>query len=672
MSKRAHLLDRARAGFLPEAGILLLAALARFWRLSYHSIWFDEAVSLEWAGADVAYTWDVTFDLVQEKHPPVYYILLHGWQELLGFFGLEQSDASLRASGAALGVLTVLGLLLLARRLSGRRVALLAGLLAALSPVLVWYSQELRMFQPAATALVWAGYFMVRAWEGRSARRRAGWWLAMCAALLAALYSYLFSAFVLPAAGLSLFVLWARDRGSDAVASRRAGRRLAEGVAAYAVVALLFLPLARNAWLVNSSDGAPGTPFAGIGGTTLHLLQVFTIWRPGWPRWLEIGIVLLAAGLALCGLLLPRGAAPGAPRDLTDRLWLGLWLGAPFLIGNALLATSDSIFGEDRYFLFLAPILLWAAARGAACLYERIPALGAASYTVVALGLAAALPVLWTPSMARENWRAAADLMLQHTQASPGLRAAAIAHVDYTHMPLEWYVRQAAAFDDLPIYFPFGGTLMEDQVESVIAPPLAGVETAGFDTLWLMQSHLEGVDDARLVQRWLDERYPLVTEAFPAGISVRAYAIRSRFDALPAPVASGGAVEMAPGLFLAACEITTPEVRATDKALHPPSGWAHVRLWWQATAQPEQGYTARIQVVNDEGVWGESLARDGDALRRVTAEGWNKGQVVRHEQDVNLNPLAPAGDYDVVVRLLDGDGREAGPQAVCGPLRIIE
>ena len=77
-----------------------------------------------------------------------------------------------------LGVLTVVGLGLLVQRLSGRSVALLAAALTALSPVLVWYSQELRMFQPATTGIVWAGYALLRGWQGQRAlegrdRRRA-------------------------------------------------------------------------------------------------------------------------------------------------------------------------------------------------------------------------------------------------------------------------------------------------------------------------------------------------------------------------------------------------------------------------------------------------------------------------------------------------------------------
>ena len=174
--------NSGKAAPLPELLILLLALLTRLWRLDYHSLWFDEAVSMTWARSAPAYAWDSTFALVKDKHPPAYYLLLHTWRELFMPFGLENNDTALRLLGVVLGVLTVLGLLLLARRLSGRATALLAGTLAALAPALVWYSQELRMFQPAATGLVWGAFCLAAACGSPRRVRRLGWWLAMIAA----------------------------------------------------------------------------------------------------------------------------------------------------------------------------------------------------------------------------------------------------------------------------------------------------------------------------------------------------------------------------------------------------------------------------------------------------------------------------------------------------------
>ncbi|MBK8047953.1 MAG: glycosyltransferase family 39 protein [Anaerolineales bacterium] len=193
---------------LPEISILLLATLTRSWRLDYHSLWFDEAVSMKWARSAASYIWSVTLQLVQEKHPPVYYLVLHYWAAFLELFGLHTNDVALRLLGVLFGVATVGLLMGLVHAQSGRTTALLAGALVAVSPVLVWYSQELRMFQPATTAIVAAACCLWLAWNGASARRRLLWWGLMVIAWLFALYSYLFSAFVLPAAGLSLLGLW--------------------------------------------------------------------------------------------------------------------------------------------------------------------------------------------------------------------------------------------------------------------------------------------------------------------------------------------------------------------------------------------------------------------------------------------------------------------------------
>ncbi len=175
----------------------------RFWRSARHSVWFDEAVSLQWAAADPAYTWRVAFALIEEKHPPVYYLALHYWQQFLSLFGLAQNDAALRALGGILGALTVLGVMLLARRLSGRAVGLLAGALVALALLgalsLAAWRREGRaqwafLMRQRRLILTTEALFLV------ALAAMALWWASFIVFLELALYSYLFSAFILPAA----------------------------------------------------------------------------------------------------------------------------------------------------------------------------------------------------------------------------------------------------------------------------------------------------------------------------------------------------------------------------------------------------------------------------------------------------------------------------------------
>ncbi len=676
--------------------VLFIALIARLWRLDYHSIWFDEAVSLQWAGADPAFIWQKTFPLVEEKHPPIYYLGLHYWQTMLGWLGLHQNDVALRLFGSLLGVLTVWGILLLAQQLSSRTTGLLTGLLVALAPVLVWYSQELRMFQPAATGLVWGGYCLWRAWDAPTHHRSLGWWLGMVLAFTAALYSYLFSAFLMPAAGLTLVGFLFLAKRPD-----RWGRFVI-GAVALAITGALFLPLAYNAWVVNSSEGAPGQAFANVGPTLWHLLRVFTLWRVDWSATIVTTALLVFAGYTLLGLLTPPPPVvktlvfphrptqgepktkvfttePPSPPHLVTlspcppaRLYLLLWLGIPLLIGNALLSRSDSVFAEDRYFIFLAPFLLWAVARGIVIVGEHVSWAGVGSGVLMIGLLVGALPRLWTPALYRENWRSASEYIAGYHAASPGLPDTVVAHVDYTRLPLEWYLRQHFSFEELPIYFPYGGQLTPEQIDTVIAPPLEGIVNTGAATLWLSQSHLEGVDEQRLVEGWLNERFPLVTALYPSGIKLSGYALQSRFTALPklSDAAIYPAVELVPGLELAACEVLTPQVAAQDEQMHPPSGWVHVRLWWRATASIADNYTATADVVGPEGAWGVRLYRDNEALRRWPTSTWQVGNIVRDEVDINLNPVTPVRDYPVIIGVMDSAGQATGQQASCGQVQV--
>ena len=650
----------------PEVAVLAVALATRFWRSARHSVWFDEAVSLKWAEADPTYTWRVAFALVEEKHPPVYYLALHYWQQFLSFFGLAQNDAALRAFGGILGALTALGIMLLARRLSGRAVGLLAGALIALAPVLVWYSQELRMFQPAATAIVWAAFALDAAWRAPSFSKRLLWWVSFIVFLELALYSYLFSAFILPAAGLTVLAL---------ALQRRSPRFFVEGALALALTGLLFLPLALNAWAVNAAESTPGQAFANLLPNVARLIRVYTVWRAPWSGTVIVSLTFVFGALALLGLGLayPRQRCATRLTALgVDQWWLILWLGAPWLIANILLARSGSIFSQDRYLLFMAPFFLWAVARGVAAIASRATialwALGPAALIALAL----TLPVLWTPATARENWRAAAAYILDYQQASQNLPAAVVTHVDYTHAPLEWYLRQKVSFDDLPVFFPFGGTLDPSETETVIAPPLLGIVDFGAHTLWLTQSHLEGVDEDRLIEQWLAQHFPAITEQYPAGIKLSGYMLRYRYEDLPAlgPHAARPATELAPGITLTACEVTAQPVRAKDVDMHPPSGWVHVRLWWHTDQPPAHDYVTTAQVIGPEGVWGDRLYRENETKAFWPSSQWVAGEYVREEIDINLNPLTPPGVYPVYIGLTGPDGSDVSAPVMCAEVEI--
>lgn len=120
--------------------ILLAAALLRFGFLGSKSLWFDEAFSVSYATTPLDELWSPNLPW-PESHPPLYYVALHFWIPLFG-----TSETAVRLPSALISLLNVGLLYLLVRRLLGRRVALIAAALLALSPLAVWYAQEARMY----------------------------------------------------------------------------------------------------------------------------------------------------------------------------------------------------------------------------------------------------------------------------------------------------------------------------------------------------------------------------------------------------------------------------------------------------------------------------------------------------------------------------------------------
>jgi hypothetical protein len=77
-----------------------------------------------------------------------------------------------------------------------------------------------------------------------------------------------------------------------------------------------------------------------------------------------------------------------------------------------------------------------------------------------------------------------------------------------------------------------------------------------------------------------------------------------------------------------------------------------VTLYWTA-AKPITGDAVPfVHLVGPEGVWGVSLERATDALKIFPTSRWPAGQkMIRHDVDVNLNPVTPPGLYQLVVGL---------------------
>ncbi|MHB9032638.1 MAG: glycosyltransferase family 39 protein, partial [Anaerolineae bacterium] len=108
-------------------------------------MWWDESLSLQRAESNlesivtnrISFAGGETID----QHPPIYFLLLHAVVQLAG-----SNDMALRFPSACLAAAIVPLLYVFARRIRNETSGLLAASIGALSPFLLWYAQEARMY----------------------------------------------------------------------------------------------------------------------------------------------------------------------------------------------------------------------------------------------------------------------------------------------------------------------------------------------------------------------------------------------------------------------------------------------------------------------------------------------------------------------------------------------
>jgi mannosyltransferase len=129
--------QRPRAAIAVILGIATVVYLVGLGRSSFFidEIFSWNASSHGLAGVDVAVH-------KQEVTPPLYYVLMHFWISLTG----AESEFFLRLPSALAGIAFVGSVIWLGSVVMGPRAGLIAGLLAALSPLVLLYAQEMRAY----------------------------------------------------------------------------------------------------------------------------------------------------------------------------------------------------------------------------------------------------------------------------------------------------------------------------------------------------------------------------------------------------------------------------------------------------------------------------------------------------------------------------------------------
>lgn len=605
---------------LPLLLVVLLAFGLRLFAIDRQDIWGDEAFSIWLSSQPLA-------EVVAggaDTHPPFYPFLLALWLRLAG-----SGPLAARALSAFAGTLIVPTVHVLARRLfaacgedARRAIALLAALLAALSPALVYYAQETRMYGLVTLLAVASVYWSLRFYR---APRSTGAALGCFLSGLAAVYTHYYAFFVLLAENLVLFPALLR--------ARRSGAR--RWLAVHGAMAVAYLP-----WIAVQTgflEGKASARFAEWGAAALRIAsETLTAFAGGlalqpaaaWAVAL-LFLVAVAAGLFLAlrpALAADRGARAGAGR--VEGLLLASYLLVPLVLAWAV----DPImpFFYARYLLLLAPAFYLLAALGLAPLLRRpwLP-LGAAGALLLVAGSAYGLSAYYGGQGAAVKGQYGRMMAYVAANAQPG---DALLLANPLQRPIFEYYRPPGLE---AYYFPRYDYPLEDERTGRDLAGIAGQHPR----LWLVRfGNPAEYDPEGILTRWLASHG---SKAYSGGwtdadLSLYVMTPAAAGDSVPNPMNLdlGGKVRLL-GYALNADEVAPGETLL-------------LTLYWQALAPMEERYTVFTHLLDGSGQFRAQVDSEPQGGGWPT-DRWTPGELVRDNYALTVDAAAVPGPHALEV-----------------------
>jgi 4-amino-4-deoxy-L-arabinose transferase-like glycosyltransferase len=329
--------------------ITIFGAALRIVPLDESGLWRDEVSSMVVAGLTAGDI--ITHSRLNEPHPPLYYLLLHGW---LGVFG--HSTAAGMALSLIFGVALIPITWLVGRRLFSPEAGVFAALLVACSPELIRYSTFLRPYS-ILPVLVVAGTYAL---SGALTRGGLYRWTAYLACVVVTVGIHYWPLLIVASQAViaGIWLVWNRPRMQP----------LRKALILGTTLAILCGPLAWKVVFADLITGHPPKPVP-VWAPFVALAQVAT----GLPISLAVAVllVLLADGARRVYRSLRQQNANVLQAEV---LALCLTLGVALVsIVLAWLLSFQANMLQVRFLLMPAPLVLLALAWALARLRRRRP-----------------------------------------------------------------------------------------------------------------------------------------------------------------------------------------------------------------------------------------------------------------------------------------------------------
>ncbi len=630
--------------YIPLLLILLLAAGLRFYRLDGQSFWADEGNSVALAQKSVG---DIVESAAADIHPPVYYLLLKLWGSV---FGVDEKGA--RSLSAVLGVLVVWGLYLVGATMKNRRTGLMAALLAAINPFLIYYSQEARMYQLLALAGVFTAYALLQWWHDAPGLGRIpalGATLTYLFFAVVGLYTHY--AFPIHLVALNLaFGVWLIRRRLDGL-KRLLFRFLIPWVALQSLALFFFLPWMPTAWHQLRSWPRPEVHLNALSALaqTLRLFICGVIPCPI-TIFLQPMIALFAIGLVLWGLwrqVRSRGL------DLARVTLVSLWLLLPLVAMLVSGAFTSTFF---KFLLLAAPAWALLLALGLDAVgipairrprREDIDAAAVRAYIVTPilflLLVLPAIPALdhyyHDPTVARDDYRSIAAYLSAIYRPGDVIILDAPGQIDVFRQ----YDHGSAQVYPLPETRPIDADGTRSRLDAILHE-----SNRIFAIYWAT----EQADPDGVIEAYLADHAFKAWDAWVGNLRFVAYSAATPPEPMPyeQPVRFGDVI------LLEAVGFSAEPLQ--------PGDIARVRLSWLATTPIDSHYKVTLQLLDlADQVVAQVDSEPVGGMRPTTS--WTPGAPILDGYGLPIPFATPPGEYSLILALYDAESGQRLP--VIGP-----
>jgi uncharacterized membrane protein len=659
--------------FIALLTIILIAFALRVFRLDYQSLWYDEAFSVYLAQFSLA---DITARTAADIQPPLYYYLLHFWIALAG-----ESEFTVRFLSLFFGVLTIPLMYVTARRLftptpsplprgtgEGMGVGVFAALLAALSPLYLWYSQETRMYTLTTFLLLLSSYVLLRALCPASFRGE-GWggsWLLFALTNIAALYTH-YLAFVIIAFQL-LYAL---------AVSLKSRSTLIRFAVSFAAIIVAFLPWTPFVIARFGQDLSYWRGALKLDEAIRHIFINFTTGESvleAQAQWLAAGwLVALVIGLAVWVV---RSKAESAESANPPVAFAILYLIIPIALLVFLFWRNPKF--NARYLMIASPPLFLLLGTGLDSLLSlaqrgniatRVISIAFSLLTFSFLLLTsvyADFNVYFDPAFTKADFRGIARYIDDHF--APG--EAIILTSGHLFPAFNYYYR-----GDAPqVRLPDDPTLSTDRVLGYDAANVLNRTLAGKRGAWVVLWQDDVVDPNGFVPLLLSSR------GKEQKVNASFWQVKLRHWSLPP--GARFSPEPQPGVAREANFKNKVKLLGYDSPNPTPADeGASFNMYWQLLDTFADDYQVALRVRDTAGnLWGKQDRRPAGYNYPTTR--WKKGENLFGAYTVPLLAGAPAGDYFVEVTfytasdpsgldVLAPNGAPIGKTVKVGPIPVL-